>query len=301
MPPILKYKTTDIALSTSKKLFGGQVYDGMPLNNIICIISALFDKVFQQVGYDCIDLKLLGIECLDENADKKCVILNWIIEKVNQNGTDISNINTVLQIIQTALGQFNDERVKVRAAGTAQYLEDLIQAPPGNIEYADNSITFMGFVPIGFCATINPNRINDFDVTGKGKVNTDLWGWAIRNGSNGTQKVLDLFPRYAANPNTAGAIAGALDFTVDKTNIKTMTIPVTGVINDSLDNGKRLPSGGPFGIKGGVDFQSYFVQDYNLKHAHGFSLTATHTNPNATPIPLIPKHITEIPIERIIP
>lgn len=305
-------KTSEILYSHSKKLFGGHVVKGMPMDDLLCTISELVENLFTTISYDCIDLKKLGIICPDEDADKKCLILNWLVDNLLIAQGDITNIYTKLQLIQTTITSFKDEKVKVRAAGTAGYLEDLIKAPAGNIIVTDNDITFMGFVPIGFRGTINSNRITDFDVTGKGKINTDMWGWAIRNGLNGTQNHLGLFPMYAADINIADVQDGQTEFTVDKANIKSLTLPVTGIINDALENnvtfryeatnnknGGSRPNGFATNHTGGVE--DYDTQPKNFKHGHGFTLTVTHTNPNATPIPLLPKHIKEIPIERIIP
>lgn len=313
MPPIAApYKTSEIAYRSAKKLFGNNVVDGMPLNDVFCVISELMDNLFKEIGYDCIDLKKLGIECLDENADKKCIILNWLIDGILDFREDITNILIKIQLLQTTIGLLKDEKVKVRAAGVAGYLENIIKGPAGSVVFSDNDVTFMGFVPIGFRGTINANRVSDFDATGKGKADTDLWGWAIGNGNNGTVNQLGLFKQNTSDILLADTIGGLAEFTIDKNNIKTFTLPVTGLINDGLENGVKFKfdatnnlNGGPrskgFASNHTGSVSEYETKPANLKHTHTFTLNASHTNPNVVPIPLIPRHIKEIPIERIIP
>lgn len=313
MPPLANYtKLSTTAYDGNKSLFGGQVTKGMPTNDMLCIISGLIETLFGQIGYDCIDLEKLGIKCLDDGEDKKCVILNWMVDHILSNEQSVSNIYLILNTINTSIGLLKDEKVKVRAAGVAAYLEDIIKAPASNIVVTDNDITFMGFVPLGFCGTVNPNRLTDFDATGKGKINTDMWGWAIRNGNNGTQNVLGLFPKYTETTAVAGSVAGEEEFVIDKLNIKSMTVPVSGLIMDSLENNVTFKfdatnnfNGGPrpngFASNHTGSVSEYQTKPYNFKHGHGFSLNAILTNPNPTPIPLVPKHIKEIPIERINP
>lgn len=313
MPPLASpYKTSEIDYNGLEKLFGNNVAPGMPLNKVLCVISKLVDTLFEQVGYDCIDLKKLGIECLEEGADKKCVILNWLIDSVLDIREDITDIYIKIQILQTTIGALKDEKVKVRAAGISNYLENIIKAPAGNVVFTDNDVTFMGFVPIGFRGTVNANRIGDFDPTGKGKAGTDMWGWAIRNGNNGTINVLGLFLKYVDDIATADVIDGVDNFVVDKVNIKSYTLPITGLIGDALENQVKFKfdatnnlNGGPrsngFASNHTGSVSEYETKPANFKHTHTFNLTATHTNPNVEPISLIPKHFKEIPIERIIP
>jgi hypothetical protein len=313
MPPLANpYKTSTINYDGLKKLFGGHVRTGMSMNDILCVMDQVVEALFVQIGYDCVDLEKLGIKCPDKDADKKCLILNWLIDHLLQAEQDITNIYQIITLIQNTIGLLKDEKVKVRAAGVANYLENIIIAPASAMDVQNDTITFMGFLPIGFQGTINPNRIGDFDATGKGKPNTDLWGLAIRNGNNGTQNVFGLFCMYTDDILNVGTIAGDADFLVDKVNIKSFTLPVTGIILDALDNNVTFKfdatnnlNGGPrpngFASNHSGSVSEYQTKPANFKHGHGFNLSVTHTNPNATPIPLIPRHIKELPVERIIP
>jgi len=313
MPPLANpYKTSTINYDGFEKLFGKNVKPGMPLNKVFCVLDALLDNLFGQIGYDCVDLKKLGIECLDEGADKKCIILNWLIDHVIDIESDIADILIKIQILQTTIGTLKDEKVKVRAAGISNYLENLIIAPSTNIQYNDNSIVLSGFVPIGFRGTVNANRLPDFDATGKGKAGTDMWGWAIRNGNNGTINALGLFLKYVDDVTVADVVDGVTGFVVDKSNIRTFTLPVTGLINEALENGVKFKydatnnlNGGPrpngFASNHTGSVSEYESKPLNFKHSHTFTLNATHTNPDPVEIPLVPKHLKEIPIERIIP
>jgi hypothetical protein len=139
-----------------------------------------------------------------------------------------------------------------------------------------------------------------------------MWGWAIRNGNNGTVNALGLYPKYVDDVNLADIVDGVTGFTVDKTNIKTFTLPVTGLINDALENGIKFKfdatnnlNGGPrangFASNHTGSVSEYETKPANFKHTHTFNLNATHTNPDPVEIPMNPKHLKEIPIERIIP
>lgn len=238
--------------------------------------------------------------------------MDWLVRNVKANTTSIGTLTTVLQTIQTNIGQLNDEKVKVRAAGVTNYLENIIEAPNSSIIFTDNKISFTGFVPIGTRMTVNANRIGDFDVTGKGKVATDLWGWALRNGNNGLDNAMGKFLQYTENLLNADLPGGKKEFSIVKANISSFALPVTGIITDALEDnvkfkftGTNNKNGGPrengFASNHSGGESEYETQPRNFKHSHGFNLAASHNNPNPEPIPLIPEHIKEIPIERIIP
>jgi hypothetical protein len=138
MPPLANpYKTSTINYDGLDKLFGNSVVQGTPLNKVLCILDKLLDNLFGQIGYDCVDLEKLGIKCLEEGADKKCVILNWLIDHMLNAEGDITDILIKIQMLQTTIGSLKDEKVKVRAAGIANYLENLIVAPSTNIQYTE--------------------------------------------------------------------------------------------------------------------------------------------------------------------
>lgn len=303
---------TKIIYDKSKVLFGDNVKQGDPLSTILCVISGLVDELFKNDLLDCIDLDKLGIKCPDKNVSRQCVIMNWMSDNILTTNQSITKLLQNVQILQQGIGVLKDEKVKVKPAGTAKYLEDILKAPAGVLTFANDTVTFGGFVPIGFRATISKSRLGDFDATGKGKPDTDLWGWAIRNGQNGLPNHMGMFSRNAAVLVDGDTIAGADSFTVSKQNIASFSIPVSGVITEALENNVTFKiditnniNGGPrrngFATNhtGAVD--EFQTKPANFKHTHSFALNVAHTNINPVPIDLIPKHIKEIPIQRIIP
>lgn len=316
MNPRLNTSTTSgIIYDDTKALFGDQVKPGLGLNPILNYISELLKDLYSRVDLDCIDLKILGIDCADPNKTRACIIAEYLINNTTDALAAIARLNLLANTIQGSIGLFTDEKTSVTFGGIPGYLQDVLISAPGVLTPAADkkTIYLSGTVPIGFTATISVSRLGDFDSSGKGKDGTDLWGWAIRNGQNGTLNVLGKFVRYADNPVDAGAIAGEDNFTVGPENLGTATIPVTGLLTESLEPGLSLdiPVGTFSHAAGGtsreiIDFnagsdRTLKTTAYNFKHTHGFTLNATHINPAPTAIPLIPKHITEIPIQRIIP
>ena len=292
--------------------FNGNVQPNDTLAEVLCVIEKLLNKAFENDEMRCIDLDALGIKCPDKDKTKICIVMEWVTANLLLNIKAVNQLLTNIQAIQNGLGAIKDERVKVRAAGAPKYLEDIIDAPATSVAFTDNKVSFFGFVPIGFRGTISKSRLADFDGTGKGKTGTDMWGWAIRNGQNGLDNALGLFPMYTDVVTSAGTQGGKTNFIVSKDNIGSFAVPVAGVIGDALQdnvqfkfdatnnvNGGPRPNGFASNHSGGLI--EYSTKPYNFKHSHAFTLSATHTNPSPTPIDLIPKHIKEIPIERIIP
>lgn len=308
--------SSSIFYDGKKSLFGKNIHKGDPLNNVLCVLDELLEQLYKSDLLDCIDLKDLGITCIDKDADKRCVIMEWMVKNMNAANNSISQLLNNIQIIQTTIGNLSDEKVKVRAAGGTHFLEDIISAPPSTLEVTNDKITFLGFVPVGFRGTVSINRIGDFDNTGKGLPNTDMWGWAIRNGLNGLPNHFGLFPMYVSAIAEADLQGGVENFTVSKDNISSFSLPVTGLISESLENGIRIKVGirhyrsfdGNNGVGNPIkdtvrhgNDTPWYSDPINLRHSHGFNLNVSHANATPTPINLIPKHIKEIPIERIIP
>lgn len=309
-------KTSAIVYDGQKVLFGNNVKKGMPFYEVMCVISSLMEQLYANDLLECIDLKDLGITCPDKDKSKACIITEWITSNILATNITLATLVQNIQILQTGIGLLKDEKVKVRAAGNSGYLESIIDAPGSAVTFDDNQVHFLGFVPIGTRATINRNRLPDFDNTGKGKLGTDVYGWAIRNGNNGLSNVFGLFQMFTDSLANAETTAGTDSFTVKKDNIESFTMPVTGIIQDALQNNVKFKVGfshhRSFDGKDGPDHplkdsfaysgdQEWFTWPANFKHSHAFNLTVTHTKPAPTPIALLPRHIKEIPIERIIP
>ena len=316
-PPINGIPFYKVFNASKKTSFNGNVKPNDTLEEVLCVIEGLLNKAFENDALECINLDDLGIKCADKDKSKLCVVMEWITENLLLNIKAVAQLLINIQKIQTGLGTFKDEKVKVRAAGTAKYLEDIIDAPVGSVLIKDDKISFFGFVPIGFRGTVNKNRLGDFDGTGKGKLGTDVWGYGIRNGQNGLDNALGLFPMYTDVLASAGTQGGKSNFTLTKDNITSFAVPVAGIINEALNDNVRFKvgyrhyrsfdgsnSGASRAIKDVVSNggdEDWFTVGANFRHSHAFTLSATHTNPTPTPIDLIPKHIKEIPIERIIP
>lgn len=313
----MNQRTSDLQYTGGKSLLLNNVKDGDKFNDLLFVLDKAIETLFKNDALDCINLKDLGIDCPDKNKTKACIIMEWLTANLQTNSKSIATLTGVLNTIQTSVGNLADEKVKVKAAGTSGYLESIISGPTTAISFENNKINFTGFIPVGARATINKNRLVDFDATGKGKIGTDLWGWAMRNGNNGLKNVMGHFPMFTDNIANADIIGGSKDFTISKDNIQTFSIPVSGTIAEALENNVKFKVGYKHyrsfdGVNSGAskpikDIKSntgdvdWFTDPANFKHSHGFNLKVDHTNANPTPISLLPLHIKEIPIERIIP
>lgn len=308
-------RTSKLMYDGKTKLFGQNVTPGMMGSEFLCKISELVEKLFTDAQFDCIDLeKDLGITCPDPNKTKQCIVIEYLIQGLTDANAAISVFTKSLQIIKTSIGLLKDEKVKVRSAGSSGYLEDIFEGPANTITFSNNKVTFSGFMPVGARARISASRVGDFDSTGKGKVGTDLWGWAINNGNNGVRNLLGVFSMNTDTLLNADQTGGASSFTVLKENIKTFSLPISGTIGNALENNvkfqiqiaKRNKCFGLFSCRDvlvpdpGAD-ATYDTNAKNFQHSHTYNLAANHLNTTPTPIPLIPAHIKEIPIERIIP
>lgn len=301
-----------IVYDSARSLFEGNIKYGTSLNDILAYISTLISDLYTKTAFDCIDLEDLGITCPDPNMTRECIILNYLIANNKDIQGAIASLQMVMTTINTSIGLFTDEKAKVNAAGVAGYLADKVTAPPGVITQVNDALYINGTVPIGFTASISRSRLNDFDGSGKGKSGTDVWGWAIRNGLNGTENVLGLFPRYTPTLAVAGTIDGKSDFTLDGTNIPSLTLPVTGTMSTELPNNLQLKIKVSTALYHFSGLTSHYVVDFpagddkefltdpvDLSHKHTFDLLASNVNVSPVAIPLVPRHFTEIPIQRI--
>lgn len=307
-------KTSKLVYDMDKNLFGEQVKKGAPMNDILCVMDKLFEAAFKGLNVDCIDLESLGIKCSDPSKTKQCQIIEYLVAGLTTANSTMNSLQTVFQQVKTSIGTFADEKVKIDTAGKAGYLSEFFSTnAPDTIKYINDKLIIRGLVPVGFRGTVSRNRLSDFDTTGKGRVATDLWGWAINNGNNGLINLLGVFPMYTDDVTKSDITGGSVNFTISASNIKTFSIPVTGTITEALENDVKFKinigaRNKCFGIGGcrlvlvpepGAD-ATYTTESKNFKHTHAFNLASAHTNPNPTPIDLIPKHIKVIPIERII-
>lgn len=93
--------------------------------------------------------------------------------------TQVTNLTTNLP---TTIGNF--------LAGALQSCQSELSETGSGATYI---ATFKGFAPIGTIMPFNGN-MGDFDSSGRGKTGTEVCGWAIADGRNGTINMKGLFP-----------------------------------------------------------------------------------------------------------
>jgi len=287
----------------------------MSLEEALEVYCKIVQDINKNIKLSCVKTGLIGIK---DTCDLKCdnllaEILNALIDSdINiNNSIDLINIritNLIASIVVVA-----DEKVKTSSADpTAGFLSDKIAtAQPGTISTANDKLTFIGFAPVGSVMFINKSRLSDFEGSGKGKAGTDVYGWAIGNGQNGTVNRLGVFPMYTDDVNNAGTKAGANSVTLTPANIPGFNMNVTGTIAQALttpvqfqmkfDGIGTIGTGSNYALKGGNGLSgswNVYTIPANLAHTHTFDLIATRVN-SATAISILPSFIKEIPIERI--
>lgn len=287
----------------------------MNLEEALEIYCKLVFDIKKEIDLKCVKTGLLGIDPNKLTCDNLLAdILNSLIAAdISING-QINVINQRIQQILNGLGAVADEKVKASATDTtAGYLDSKIETlQPGTIKYTAGKLSFIGFAPVGTVMFINKSRLPDFDGTGKGKAGTDVWGWAIGNGQNGTVNRLGVFPRYTDDPANAGNKAGSDSVTLVAANIPGFSMSVTGTISEALTTPVQFDiklDDRYIGVSGSV-FHALQVGNgqngsnliktiaFSLKHSHAFDLQASRTN-TATSFSILPSYIKEIPIERI--
>jgi hypothetical protein len=313
-----KINSADIILS---KAICDCVKKGMTFDEAMVAICKRLKNIEHEIDLTGVLLKELGIKnnCKLTYKNLLTEIINALIKKDIDFSTQLSVLQTLVNQINTTLGAYSDTKVSASATDTASgFLNSKITTGQvGAIEYLSDKIVFMGFVPVGSVFMISKNRLVDFDLSGKGRAGSDVWGYAIANGSNGTTNRLGAFPRYTSNLALAGNREGADTVLVTESMIPSLNINVTGTINDDLitpvsvemefnTNKINDGSGGsdnllrytPPGTPGSSVMRSRTI---DLKHAHSHSLTARRVNNSPVPLSVVPSHILEIPIERINP
>lgn len=306
----------DIIYTNNKSLCNCLIKKGMTLEQALDVICDVTTLINERINLDAVKMQDLGITCKDElKKNLLALVINKLIAGnkgiLDQIGTFKDLVNSINQNITG----IKDEFVKVSKDDTAGYLKDkLITNQPGSISVTDDfKILITGFVPVGAQMMISKSRIGDFDNTGKGKRTTDLYGYAISNGANGTTNRLGLFSKYTSDVANAGDKDGSNTYTLKAENIPSLTIPVSGTIqqglgpvapvsklninyiNDGAGGSTPLLRHTP-GNNGSVSQPGNTLE---LAHSHAFNLNAKITNTAIADIAIIPEHILEIPIERI--
>lgn len=296
---------------------GGNLKAGMTMEDAIKIVSKLLEAAFNGQDLSCINLSAYGITCPPEdNAGVLCLILTSVLDTQAALGVKMGQINQYISTVQQTVATISDEKVKASSASSAaKYLIDALTAAPGHINYdtATDSVKISGLTPIGSRMFINPNRLPDFDSDGYGNVGTDLEGWQIRNGKKGTDNAFGRFPLYTDDVTNSGKKGGSNTTVIVQANIASITFPITGTLSDALITPieVEVPYGAVnkhFGVGASRDVvvpDGDIVSGYkkskpvNLKHTHTVNLQAVLSNPQPTPVSVIPEYIKELPIEYV--
>lgn len=313
----MKTSSNNIILEIGESLFGGQLQKGDNLSKFIALVNNYFTLVDGALSLDCLNLKDYGIKCSEEDGRSLlCQLFEIILTNEQNLLKNYDNVLKYLTSVQKLVSEVESTKVKVtKESGTAKYLKDAFAGSANHLTYdsAKDVLVLKGLVPIGMRAYISPVRINDFDNTGKGKEDTDLAGWAIRNGSNGLDNALGLYVKTATSLEEVGQKKGNNSYQLSLSNIKSFTLGVKGSISETLGKikpgayirqlSKRFGSGGDRPVlipdDSGQNGDFYAGKEFDLKHTHGFSLNAAHENANPDPLVIELAHIKELPIEFI--
>ena len=142
--------------------------------------------------------------------------------------TQITNLSTGLP---TTIGNF--------MSGALQSCQSQLVENSSGSSY---TATFKGFAPIGTITAFAGN-LGDFDSNGLGKPNSEVCGWAIADGRNGTQNMKGVYPLgttdmisslpvVGAGSYPATSVGGKYSVALTTTNIPTMSVSgsVTGIV-----------------------------------------------------------------------
>lgn len=310
-------KITDVEVQILKAVCDCGIEKGEMLDSALKKICKSIKSIRQALSLSGVPTGLLNIGCelTEENLlseiltilIKKSISLEGSIDSILQS---ISNINLNLQ-------NATDKYVAVtQADANPGFLKDKISSEQyGALKIENGQIIIRGLVPVGTVVMINRSRLVDFTITGLGKPNTDVYGWAISNGANGTVNRLGKMPKYATDLTQAGNSAGSDTVSISPSNIPSITLPVSGTISDGLTsdvqieidlNANRIKdgSGGNTDLLRFTQYPAlgpYKIKSIpiSLKHSHNHSLSAKWQNNSQTALNILPAHILEIPIEKI--
>lgn len=308
-------------INKGKCLFSNRIKKDMKLDEALEVYACAIIKLEKETGLDSVRLDKLGIDnaCKLKAKNLLSEIINTLIATDEGLSGSIVNLQKQITNFLNSVGNLKDEKVKASIDDdTPGYLVDKIASTqPGTVGLTtDNSqVLLSGFVPLASCFYIDASRIGDFDGTGKGKAGTDVYGYAISNGNNGTRNRLNKFPRFIGTNNDAGTTAGSNTVKLTAAQIPSLTLPVTGSIGNGLGpttikmkfDVNRISDGAGgntllLRLTDGQNGQREMEgQTINLSHTHTFNLEAKRENTTLEPIATVPEFIYEIPIQRIIP
>lgn len=301
-----------------KSLYGCKIKKDMTAEQVTAVLVEAIESIEKEIDLSQVQLQKIGIydKCKLQVKNLLTAVLNALITADEDFASTINDIQTQVNNVVQQISVAVDEKVKASSTDpTAGFLDSkIVSDQVGPISYNAGSIKLMGFLPIGAVIMIDAARVGDFDGTGKGKAGTDVWGFAISNGQNGTRNRLGKFPRYTANLVEAGNTGGSDTISITKDNIASFDLAVSGSIADALTddvfakirfNTNKIAdgSGGSTlllrlgdGLNGSNEMRTL---GFNVKHSHTFTLKSSHVNANPTAISILPAYINEIPIQRI--
>lgn len=301
-----------VIIDNPKINFDGNVENKANLDTHLLAIQALFEEIFGTLSFDSLEINKFGIICSPE--DKKA-LLAMLFNAVLKNETvitkSIQQTNTFLQKVQLLVQNSEAGRIRVTPDSTeTSTLSEAIKLIPNHITIDDNKVVFKGLVPIGTQISIAPKRIVDFDNSGKGKIDTDVYGWSIRNGQNNTDNALGKYVKYGTTNVSMGTLAGSNSYVVEMANIKSFSMNVKGALSNALGVIKAtlnfIGVERAFALAGsrkivitadtGVGNINKDSNSIDVTHSHSHNFTVDHSNPNPTPLNIDLEHIKELPI-----
>jgi len=301
-----------------RSLYKCRIKRDMTLEEITAVLVSAVETIEKEIDLSQVQLKKLGIyeACKLQSKNLLTDIINALIAADASFGVLFEEIQTQINSLTTIISTSSDEKVKASATDTSSgYLDTkIVSDQVGPITSTGTAIKLMGFLPIGAVLYIDASRVADFDGTGKGKTGTDVYGFAISNGQNGTRNRLGKFPRFTTTLAEAGTSGGSNSITIKKENISSFDLAVSGSINEALVtdqeakikfNVNRIADGAGgstlllrFGT--GQDGSNEMkTLGFSVKHSHTFTLKSSHVNATPTAISILPEYINEIPIQRI--
>lgn len=315
--PIISWKDV---VNKGKCLLGGRIKKDMTLAEALEVYSCVLIDLEKNTDLSSVRLKDLGLDntCKIKAKNLLSEIINKLVLADKAALDAFAGLQQSFINFTESTSQLKDEKVKTSddPEETAGYLFEKIVSPQsGTVVMEDGKLNLMGFAPVGAVMMIDAGRISDFDGTGKGKSGTDVWGWALSNGQNGTRNRFGKFPRFVTVNGDAGTTAGANAVKLGAANVPSISLPVSGTIAEALDNVTPEMSFDIARINDGAGGSTLLLKQtqghkgqqkmgnepLNVKHSHGFNMTAKLENTNVTEIATLPEFIFELPIQRINP
>lgn len=228
-----------------KSLLYNNIKSGMTGNEILQVFSCALEELYGKLDLSCVDFSKIGLilsTCSDEDAKVTlCQLFNYLASKIFDINTRLNGIDAKINEINKTLSDFTDKYVAINALDLSSgYLADkLISDQPNtlSINPTNSKMILHGFIPIGGIMYYDSKgSFSNFDPTGKGKINTDVWGFAMCNGSNGTHDLNGKFIKGSSTLSEQFTSAGNDQISISKTNLPTDSFSVSIAGNTSANS-----------------------------------------------------------------